>query len=225
MKKVVTILTTIVLVIGITSCTKKESKQTEALKFKQEYESLNNQKKSSGNGNYSAIEIPEDNAIVYSNVEEILSILEDKTGVIYFGYAECPWCRLAVPVLLNTANMVGIDKIYYLDVKDMRDSKKLDENGTIVTEKEGSAEYKDLLKALDSILPVYKDLNDETLKRIYVPMVLFVQNGEILGFHEGTVDSQTDPNVLLTSDQEKELSSIYSDYMHKILGDVCDESC
>lgn len=225
MKKVVTILTAIILVIGMTSCGKKETKQTEAMKFKEEYEKLNNQAKESGNGKYSSIEIPEDNAIVYSNVEEILSILENKSGVIYFGYPECPWCRNMVSPLLNTANMVGMDKIYYLNVKDMRDLKKLDENGNIITEKEGSAEYKDLLKVLDSVLPTYQGLNDDTIKRIYVPTVLFVKDGEIIGFHEGTVDSQEDPSILLTSEQEKELSSIYSDYMHKILGDVCDESC
>lgn len=206
MKKI-TIIFLSLLAISLSGCNKQKESITDALKFKQEYK----------------IEIPEDNAIVYSNPKEILSVLK-KTGIIYFGYPECPWCKSAVPTLLNTANMVGIDKIYYYNAKEIRDEKHLEE-GKIITDKEGTKEYYELINALKDVLPFYKELGDESIKRIYFPTVIFVKDGKILGIHTGTVDSQKDPNTKLNKKQEQELSSIYSDYMHKVLGDVCDESC
>ena len=223
MKKISLIIIT--MLILVTGCSKKEIKKTDAILFKEEYESLNGEQKSSWSGVYSSIQIPEDNAIRYSNVAEILSLLENGTGVIYFGYPECPWCRSAISPLLNTANMIGIETIYYFNAKEIRDTKHLDENGQIVTDKEGTKEYYDLLQALDSVLQSYDGLNDENIKRLYFPSVVFVKEGEIIGFHESTVPSQTDPNILLTAEEEKELARIYSSYMHDILGDVCDKNC
>ena len=50
--------------------------------------------------------------------EEIFDIL-DGTGIIYFGFPECPWCRNAVPVLLDAAEEVGIEKIYYIYIDNL----------------------------------------------------------------------------------------------------------
>ena len=79
---------------------------TDAIKFKEEYENLNSK-------DYKKIEIPEDNQIKYSNYEEVVEIIENGTGVIYLGFPECPWCRNAVPVLLEAATETGIETIYY----------------------------------------------------------------------------------------------------------------
>ncbi len=223
MKKLLLI---IVMILCVTSgCTKKEENKTDAIKFKEEYESLNGKKNDLQNEAYSTITIPEDNAIKYSNIEEILSLIDGKTGIIYFGNPECSQSRNAASVLLNTANMVGIETIYYFNAEEIRDIKHLNENGEIITDKEGTDEYYALLQALDEVLPSYKELNDETMKRLYFPTVVFIKEGKIIGMHEGTVDSQADSNQILTENEEKELSQIYSTYMHDILGDVCDKSC
>lgn len=221
-KKIVVIFTVIILMI--TGCKNQENKKNDAILFKEEYEKLNGEKKSDGQI-YRSINIPNDNAIVYSNVEEILSLLENKTGIIYFGSSDCLWCRNAIPILLNTANMVGIEKIYYFNASQIRDQKHLDQNGNIKIDKEGSEDYDKLLTAFHSVLPSYKELNDESIKRLYFPTVIFIKDGNIIGIHVGTVPSQQDPNIPLTSQEEKELSEIYSNYMHEILGDICDESC
>ena len=215
MKKIVFFLVPILL-LGITGCKEKQIDKTDAILFREEYENLNKTNIS--------IEIPSNNGIVYSSIEESLEIIKNGTGVIYFGFPECPWCRNAIPTLLNTALMTGISNIYYVNAKEMRDIKKLEE-GKIVTEKEVTEEYYKLLNALDSVLPPYRGLEDETIKRLYFPTVIFVKEGNIIGMHEGTVESQEDPSQFLTKEQEQELSKIYSTYMHEILGDVCDKSC
>lgn len=223
MKKV-TIFFLLVILLGLTGCDQQKLK-TDAIQFKEEYESWNGKKDETGENSYVLLDIPEDNAIIYTDMSKILSILEQGTGVIYFGYPKCMLCRSMIVPLLKSADMVGIDHIYYYDATDIRDEKHLDNDGNIVIDKEGSKEYAILLNKLNLVLPNYEELHDETQKRLYFPSVIFVKDGTVIGFHEGTVNSHKNPNVLLNQEQEKELVTIYSSFMHQILGDVCDQNC
>ena len=94
-----------------------------ASRFKLEYESLNGQKTDDGR-EYMEVNINNDNKIVYADYKTIFDVL-DGTGVIYFGFPECPWCRNAVPILLEAAEESGIKQIYYLNNHDDRDTKVL----------------------------------------------------------------------------------------------------
>lgn len=191
-------------------------------KFKKEYESLNSEKTSNGK-KYMKITIPKDNPVVYSNYEEIFKVL-DGTGIIYFGFPQCPWCRNAVPVLLESAIENGVDKIYYLNNLEDRDILSL-KDGKVVTEKEAKEDYKKLLKKLGDNASIYEGLEDESIKRIYYPAVVFVKNGKIIDNVTGTVDSQEDPYVPLTNSQKKELKEKYNEAISELL--VCDvkEKC
>lgn len=212
----------------ITGCGNKE---TDALKFKEEYESLNGKTIENTEYKYPSVEINKDNAIKYSNADEIIEVLNDGTGVIYLGYPTCPWCRSAIPVLLESADEVGIENIYYMNMKDERDEIKVKEDGTLEVVKEGTEGYKKLLERLDVILDEYmlEDIHGNQVsaneKRIYVPLVVFVKDGEIVGYHVDTVESQTNPFEALNEDQKNELMDIYINYMHKVLNDVCDSKC
>ena len=208
----------IILTIFLTGCD-ISSNLTDASKFKQEYEKLNSDSK------LPKVSIDEDNVIKYIKFEDVRMILEGGTGVIYFGFPECPWCRNMVPVLLEAADITGLDKIYYYNALDIRDKKSLDENGNIVTEKEGTDEYKYIISELYNYLGEYKGLNDSTIKRLYFPTVVFVYEGEVVDIHIGTLESQTDPYITLTDDQVNELKNIYIDGIHKVLKDICDETC
>ena len=162
---------------------------------------------------------------------ELLELLNGGTGIIYLGYETCPWCRNAVPVLLEAASEVGIEDIYYINMKNERDEIKVKEDGSLETVKEGTEGYKKLLSRLDAILDEYtlEDMHGNTVsaneKRIYVPLVVFVKDGEIVGYHIDTVESQTNPFEKLNEEQTNELMDIYISYMHKVLNDVCDSSC
>lgn len=204
----------------LTGCQNKE--KTDAVKFKEEYERLNNQVVN--DKKYLELTIDKKNPIKYKTAEEIVDIIKNKTGIIYLGYPECPWCRNAVPVLLEAAKQTGVNDIYYLNMHDIRDKKEL-KDGKIVTVEEGTEGYKKILEALGDKASVYKDLNDESIKRIYVPLVVFVENGKVVATQESTVESQKDPYVKLTEEQEKELLNIYKDNIHKVYNDMCDESC
>lgn len=206
-----------------TGCNNSEYTKDE-IKFKKEYEKLNGGISKSGK-EYPEVSIPENNKMIYATFDEIVDVIKNKDGVIFFGFPECPWCRNAVPALIDAANELGIDKIYYFNALDMRDEKKLDDNGKLVTVKEGTKEYKKLLKLLHGYISVYKGLNDDSIERLYFPTVIFVKKGKIIASHVATVESQTNPYKKLNDDEYNELKGIYLDYINKVYEIICDETC
>ena len=99
----------------------------DAIKFKKEYEGYNGVK-ISDNLYYSNLDIDEDNPIKYSNYEEIIDVIKNKTGIIYLGFPECPWCRSALPVLLDALDENDIETLYYLNIKNERDVYVVEDN-------------------------------------------------------------------------------------------------
>lgn len=210
------------------------NKETDAIKFKKEYESLNKLENYKNN----QMNINSENPIKYSNYDEIIDIIENKTGIIYLGFPECPWCRRSVSVLLDVAKDTKIDKIYYLNIKDERDSYEVqdgkliyakDDNGI---EKRGTEGYFKLLKLMDKYLTDYVISYEDELyevgeKRIYAPTVIFVKEGKIIGLHVSTVTSHTDSSIPLTKEQYTELYEIYEDYILELNESTCslDSSC
>ena len=222
MKKNIIILSIIVviaLVIAILFFLLNNKGMSDGERFKQEYEELND--------SHLEVNIDSDNMIKYIGLEEAIDIIKNDTGVIYFGYPSCPWCRNAVPVLLDAASSTSLDTIYYVNAYNIRDVKELDDDGNIVTTNEGDRLYDDLLKVLDDILDPYTltldngEVIDFGEKRLYVPMVLFVKDGEVVSYHLSTVDSQEDPSISLNDSQRDELYNIYLDGINNVVGGVC----
>lgn len=199
----------------------QEKNLSDAIKFKNEYESLNGQIRESTNTKYVEVKISKDNPIKYSTYEDIKQIITSGTGVIYFGFPECPWCRNALPVLLDAAKENALDTIYYFNALSIRDKKHLDESGKIVIDNAGTKEYAELVELLKEYLDVYEGLNDDTIKRLYFPTVFFIKNGQVVGVHSGTVTTQENPNVELSDSEKAELKDIYTNYMLKVQGSMC----
>lgn len=209
----------------------------DSIRFKEEHESLNN-KKIDDNKSYLSIDIDSKNVVKYSNFDEIIDVIENKTGVIYLGFPECPWCRNMIPVLLKSAKKNNIDTIYYLNIKNERSayevidgklSYKLDENKKEIR---GSKGYLKLLETLDEYLNDYKIEKDGEVyetgeKRIYAPTVIFVRDGEIINLHVSTVESQKDPYKPLTTEQHDELLEIFEESIQTMKKNACstDSAC
>lgn len=208
-------------VLFMTGCGKDNTNSftDDEVKFKEEYESLNG--KTQNDKKIMNIEVLDDNNMVYVDSSEVIDIIKNKTGVIYFGFPTCPWCRNAVPVLLDAMKDAGLNQIYYANLLEERDQKHLDE-GEIVTDKEGSKNYQELLELLKDHLGAYEGLEDDSIKRLYFPTVLFVKNGKVEDIHIGTVDSQENPYERLTDKEYKELKNIYTKAIKKVQVLTCD---
>ena len=127
------------------------NEKSDAVKFAEEY-----------------TEIDDDNVFVYSDVDEIIDILESGTGVVYLGFPECKWCQRYVIYLNEVAKSRGIDKIYYYNIRQDRN--------------DNSENY---LKIVE-LIKDYLQVDDEGNPRIYVPAIIFMSDGKIIGFDDET---------------------------------------
>ena len=121
----------------------------------------------------------------------------DETVILFYSFTDCPYCLEARPILEEVTKGSDIP-IYYVDVKrEERDS--------------GNADYETLFNH-------FKDaLNKEGYDKIYMPCVIFLKEGELVGLHIGTVDGH-DPSVAkMDEDQSIELKNIYQAFYDEMV--------
>ena len=212
MKKIFSILLIVVLLVSITGCTISDD-INDSDKFKKEYESENGKKSKSGK-EYRKLSIPDDNPFVYITAEELSKKIDKKeTFIVYFGFSTCPWCRSVIEEMIKCAKDSDVDKIYYVDIKDIRDTREINAEGDIETTKEGTKGYMELLEKLDEVLDEYTvtvtDSEEDEIslgeKRIYAPNLVAVVDGKATKLEDGISDELTDPYMELTDDIKKDI--------------------
>lgn len=124
--------------------------ETDAQKFKKEYPNA-----------------AEDNPFVYKSASEVVSLLENGSGLVYFGFPECPWCQKYVSYLEEVANEENLNQIYYLNVRQIR--------------QDNTAEYRRIVDLMKDHL----DKDDNGNPRIFVPDIIALEEGKIIG-HDNT---------------------------------------
>lgn len=98
-------------------------------------------------------------------------IEQGRTFVALFGYASCPDCKAAVPLLLDTAIDAGISQVLYVDT---RANPAWESN----TDIDG---YDDLVRVMGDRFST----DDDGKPHMQVPFVVFVRNGTIVASVEG----------------------------------------
>lgn len=172
----------------------KENKEInqDAIKFKKEYEELNGTIREKDGHIYNNVNISEDNPIIYITLEELVNILNSGKGIVFISNPTCPYCRASIPSLLEVAQDLKIDKIYYYNTKSKNEN------------------YKELTKTLldKDIIKRNEKGNDEW----NIPQVLNVKNGEILLSLKGTAYTLDDGQTKYDDLTEAQKNCIYKAY-------------
>ena len=142
--------------------------------------------------------ISDDNVFVYASFDEIIDVLDGGSGIVYLGFPECKWCEAYVPYLNEVAEDVGISKILYYNIREDRSN--------------NSENYQKIVELLDG----YLTDDEEGNPRIYVPAVIFVNNGTIVGFDDETsldTGGFTNPADYWSEEEVSDLKSRLTSYM------------
>lgn len=175
----------ILFVLILTGCTDEKIISEDTKTFKEEYESLNN----------SGIEVNiNEEDIDILNFNEVKSLLTEGSGVVYFGFPSCPWCRNIVPILLDVLEDNN-ETLNYVNVRNL-----------------SSEDY----NSLKEMLIDYLTNDKEGVPTFYVPDVYFIKEGKIVGNHLGSVKTQSNPYVSLDINQKEELYNIYNELLKKV---------
>lgn len=202
----------VIIIIGILAYAnlKNQKGSTDAMKFKEEYESYNQTLNTNGQ-EIRAITISKNNPFIYKEASDIVDMIQNKeTFVVYFGFPTCPWCRSVLPTLVEVAKDLKINTIYYVDILDIRDTISLGEDNKPITNKEGTDAYYELIDLLSNVLSDYsltdsdgnKVLTGE--KRIMAPNIVNIVKGKAISMTTGISNKQTNAYMELTDEMLKE---------------------
>ena len=192
--------------------------KSDAVKIKEEYESLNNTKNENNQRLYPNVVLDENNVFVKSNENEIIDILNSE-GYIYFGDYTDAYSRSLISLVDEVSKNNIISKINYFDISTIKDEIALDDLNEPIIKKQGSNSYYKILEILDEWLPNYYLINEEgtkidTLEKyIVVPTIVVVKDGEIKNLRMGTIESQKTGYDELSSDEvskiKEELDNLF----------------
>ena len=121
--------------------------------------------------------------------EDIKAMLEKGTGIVFFSWSDCPWCHHYINYVNEAARLNEMTVLYY-DIYEDR------ENNTEF--------YKFVTDYIKDSVEIYSYSTDGKIKeaydsdgkvRIYVPMVIYVVQGQIIGMdYEGSMEEDYDLN-------------------------------
>ena len=227
-KKLLSILILGIIVLGLTGCGNKNEEKvelTQAMIFKETYESLNNRTNTSGK-EHRTLNISEDNPFIYATGEDIVEKIEKgETFYVYFGDKLCPWCRSAIEKAIEIANKHDVKTIYYVPIWDdvgnevLRDKYEI-ENDKVLKVHEGTQAYYKLLDYLKDYISDYEfaanknggDKLGVNEKRIYAPTFIYIKDGETIKSTSGLSDEQKDAREKLTDKMLEDEEKLFEEF-------------
>ena len=194
----------------------KEEVLTDALKFEQDFEQYNGLTYDDTGDKVIDVDIPSENPFVYKTGKEILEVLEQEKAYVLFGYSSCPLTRAAIEILITALEEEEIDKVYYVDIKDMRDEYVMGDSIIADKVKEGTEAYYAILDFLGDHLDKYYAYDETGMyaydtgeTRLYSPTFVAVNDGEVVSMQEELVSSYDYTNRELTDEEKSELKESY----------------
>lgn len=114
--------------------------------------------------------VEEDNLFHFSNANDVLNILNGRSGIILLGFPSNIWTNYYADILDEVSRELNVDKLYYYDFLKDRD----ESNGTYET--------------IVNKLAMYVPTDDEGIRDLHAPSIVVVKNGSVIGYFDETVN-------------------------------------
>ncbi len=129
--------------------------------------------------------VSKNNPFKYARVHDVIDLLEDGTGIVYFADSDDEKSLYYTELILDTLNTSELDVIYYYNPRNIK------ENNT--------KNYKEIVSILEDYLPEDEDSN----AYLDMPNLFFVKSGKVIG--HTYIDSKYDMDDLLEEKTKKKL--------------------
>lgn len=196
-----------------------KDKDMDEIKFIEDYESLNGQLDRTGLYMLPDVDLPDRVPFEYEDMDDIVELLTEDSGVLYVGFPSCPWCRQLIQPMIDAWKLTGSNEdITCINIYDLRPTRTVDEEGNVTETKAPAPEYEKLVELLYDHLRPLEGAKDETIKHIYSPMLVFVRRGNIEYVHIGTVEGH-DRGETMTQEEYDGLVTLLAEHMSDLLID------
>ena len=141
--------------------------------------------------------VDSENIFEYNSIDEVIDILSNQTGIVFMCTPESNWCQHYAYHLNNICKKNNIQKIHYINITEYREL--------------NTTKYQKLVDLLENYIYV----NDIGIKKIYMPDLTFVKNGEIIAHDNETslVNSELVIENYWTNNKITEFNSKISKYI------------
>ena len=133
------------------------------------------------------------------SMDQALDLFKNgESGIVFFGFKDCPWCKEAAPSLEKVAKEQD-KEIYYVKTRSDEDHELLYDD----SQREELSQY----------IGQWMDENEDEENKLwlYVPLVIHIKNGTATGGHEGTIEGHDAKERKMNEEEKEELMEIYSD--------------
>ena len=169
MKKVVVVIIIFSSLLLINGCSiKKMEELTDAEKFANEYS------------------ISKNNPFQYADVDDILALFDNQSGILFLGNSDCEWSTYGAKVLNGVLEKENVEKAYYFNPETVKHKK--------------SKKYKEVAKLLN--------ITEDT----FLPVVYVIRNGKVLDQVNYLVHEDSTINQETTEQLENEYLNLILEY-------------
>lgn len=143
--------------------------------------------------------VTEEHPFIERNIYQIEKIFNDKmTGTIFFGFPDCPKCQQITVPLEKAAINNNIKTISYFN--------------PLIAREQNNEDYQKMISYFAEILP-----SDEYgHKTLTVPLILFVKEGTVIDYHQGSLDQALIESKTLDDALNNQLINIFDAKLKKI---------
>ena len=119
-------------------------------------------------------DMPQENNFTIIDKEDLKPFIEHGTGILFLGFPECPWCQVYLPMAQEILSENGAMAKYYNIYTDKKEDRPFyDEIAALIAERNDTeGDY------------VFYDNDGKQV--IYMPLMLFIDEGEIVAFDNET---------------------------------------